>query len=116
MKPGPSYTGKRRYGFAKTGQTIINAPDGKIIRLYVDDEPFDLSKVNLLSYERVLDMRTGIVEREVVWEKFSGKQIRIKSRRLVSFVHRHIAAIEYEVTLLNADAPVVLSSELTHAP
>ena len=57
------------FGFAKTGQTIINAPDGKIIRLYVDDEPFDLSKVNLLSYERVLDMRTGIVEREVVWEK-----------------------------------------------
>ena len=104
------------FGFAKTGQTMLNAPDGKIIRLYVDDEPFDISKVNLLSYERVLDMRTGIVEREVVWEKFSGKQIRIKSRRLVSFVHRHIAAIEYEVTLLNADAPVVLSSELTHPP
>jgi alpha,alpha-trehalose phosphorylase len=112
----PIVYGEEAFGFARTGQTIINAPDGKIIRLYVDDEPFDLSKVNLLSYERVLDMRTGIVEREVVWEKFSGKQIRIKSRRLVSFVHRHIAAIEYEVTLLNADAPVILSSELTHPP
>ncbi len=112
----PIVYGEEAFGFAKTGQTIINAPDGKIIRLYVDDEPFDLSKVNLLSYERMLDMRTGIVERNVVWEKFSGKQIRIKSRRLVSFVHRHIASIEYEVTLLNADAPVVLSSELTHPP
>ena len=112
----PITYGEKAYGFAKTGQTIINAPDGKIIRLYVDDEPFDLSKVKLLSYERVLDMRTGTVDREVVWEKFSGKQIRIRSRRLVSFVHRHIAALVYEVTLLNADAPVVLSSELTIAP
>ncbi len=112
----PIVYGEDAYGFAKTGQTMINAPDGKIIRLYVDDEPFDVSKVNLLSYERVLDMRTGMVERELVWEKFSGKQIRIRSRRFVSFVHRHIAAIEYEVTLLNADAPVVLSSELVLAP
>ncbi|MBN1533355.1 MAG: glycoside hydrolase family 65 protein [Spirochaetes bacterium] len=108
----PIVYGEKAFGFAKTGQTIVNAPDGKIIRLYVDDEPFDLSKVKLLDYQRVLDMRTGTLDRHAVWEKFSGKQIRITSRRLVSFVHRHIAAIVYEVTLLNADAPIVLSSEL----
>ena len=30
------------YGLARTGQTIVNATDGSIIRLFVDDEPFDL--------------------------------------------------------------------------
>ena len=27
------------YGFATTGQTIVNAPDAKLMKLYVDDEP-----------------------------------------------------------------------------
>ena len=31
------------FGFARVGQTIVNAPDAKIIRLYVDDEPFVLA-------------------------------------------------------------------------
>lgn len=100
------------YGFAKTGQTILNVTDGKIIRLYVDDEPFFLPTATLLEYERALDMAAGTLDRTLVWEMPSGKQIRITSRRLASFRHRHLAAISYDVTVLNADAPVVISSEL----
>jgi len=110
----PIVHGEDAFGFAKTGQTLVNAPDGKIIRLYIDDEPLDISKVNLIHYQRVLDMRAGTLDREIIWEKHSGKRIRIRSRRLVSFVHRHLAAIAYEVELLNADAPIVLSSEVVY--
>ena len=49
------------YGYAKTGQTIVNAPDGTVIRLYVDDEPFDLALATLVNYDRTLDVRTGIL-------------------------------------------------------
>ena len=87
----PITYGESAFGFAKTGQTMVNAPDAKIIRLYVDDEPLDVSKVRLLSYERVLNMRAGMVQRELMWEKHSGKRILVESRRLVSFPHRHIA-------------------------
>jgi len=100
------------HGYASTGQTIVNTPDGTLIRLYVDDEPFDLARATLVEYERALDMRTGLLERDVTWETGSGKRIRVRSRRLVSFEHRHIAAVSYEVTLLNAAAPIVISSEL----
>ena len=102
------------FGYATTGQTIVNAPDGTLIRLYVDDEPFDLAQATLVNYERTLNMRTGILERDVTWEKGSGKRTRVRSRRLVSFEHRHVAAVSYEVTLLNADAPIVISSELVY--
>ncbi|HEU4689312.1 MAG TPA: glycosyl hydrolase family 65 protein [Vicinamibacterales bacterium] len=102
------------HGYARTGQTIVNAPDGTLIRLYVDDEPFDLERATLVHYERAVNMRTGILERDVTWEKGSGKRIRIRSQRLVSLEHRHVAALSYEVTLLNADAPIVLSSELVY--
>lgn len=100
------------HGLAKAGQTMLNVTDAKVIRLYVDDEPFYLPTANLVRFRRVLDMKAGILERDLVWEMPSGKRVAIRSRRLVSFEHRHLAAIDYEVTLLNADAPVVLRSEL----
>src|SRR5262249_37221677 len=50
--------------------------------------------------------------RELLWETPSGKRILIKSRRLISLQQRHLAAISYEVTVLNAGAAVVISSEV----
>src|SRR5215468_2746498 len=101
------------YGFAKTGQTILNVTNSKIIKLFVDDEPFWLPNANLLRYDRRLNMKSGTLDREILWETPAGKQVLITSRRLVSFANRHVAAISYRVTLLNAAASLVLSSEMT---
>ena len=108
----PIVYGEEAYGFAKTGQTILNVTDSKIIKLFVDDEPFWLPKANFLRYDRRLNMQSGTLDREILWETPAGKQVLITSRRLVSFVHRHVAAISYRVTLLNAEAPVVIASEM----
>ena len=108
----PIVYGEEAYGFAKTGQTICNVTDSKIIKLFVDDEPFWLPHANLLSYDRRLNMKSGTLDREILWETPAGKQVLIRSRRLVSFVDRHVAAISYCVTLLNAEASVVISSEM----
>ena len=108
----PIIYGEDAYGFARTGQTIVNITDSRIIKLYVDDEAFYLQRATLLSYDRRLNMKEGTLDREILWETPSGKQVSIKSRRLVSFEHRHLAAIFYEVTVLNATAPVVISSEM----
>jgi alpha,alpha-trehalose phosphorylase len=108
----PIVYGEEAYGFAKTGQTMLNVTDSKIIKLYVDDEPLFLPYANLLSYDRTLDMQSGVLEREILWETPAGKRVLITSRRLVSFEHRHLAAISYEVSLLDASAPVVISSEM----
>jgi alpha,alpha-trehalose phosphorylase len=108
----PIVYGEDAFGFAKTGQTICNVTDSKIIKLFVDDEPFWLPAAQLLSYDRRLNMRAGTLDRTVLWETPSGKQVSIKSRRLVSFANRHVAAISYCVTLVNAQAFVVISSEM----
>jgi alpha,alpha-trehalose phosphorylase len=108
----PIVYGEEAYGFAKTGQTICNVTDSKIIKLFVDDEPFWLPDAKLLSYDRRLNMKSGTLDREILWETPAGKQVLITSRRLVSFTDRHVAAISYRVTLLNAQAFVVISSEM----
>jgi alpha,alpha-trehalose phosphorylase len=71
-----------------------------------------LPKANILSYDRRLNMKSGTLDREIRWETPAGKQVSIASRRLVSFANRHVAAISYRVTLLNADAAVVIASEM----
>src|SRR6516165_1893512 len=109
----PIVYGEEAYGFAKTGQTICNVTDSKIIKLFVDDEPFSLPDANLLKYDRRLNMKSGTLDREILWETPAGKQVLITSRRLVSFANRHVAAISYNVTLLNATASLVISSEMT---
>jgi alpha,alpha-trehalose phosphorylase len=110
----PIAYGESAFGFARVGQTIVNVPDAKIIRLYVDDEPFDLSSARIRRFERALDMRAGTLDRQVLWETPAGRQLLIESRRLVSFHEKHVAAIVYRVTVLNARAAIVLVSEIAH--
>jgi alpha,alpha-trehalose phosphorylase len=108
----PIVYGEEAYGFAKTGQTIFSVTDSKIIKLFVDDEPFWLPNANLLRYDRRLNMKSGTLDREILWETPAGKQVLITSRRLVSFPNRHVAAISYRVRILNAAASLVISSEM----
>lgn len=100
------------YGFAKTGQTIVNVPDAKLMKIYVDDEPLLLAEADLEHYERSLDMRDGVLRREVVWTTPSRKQVRIRTSRMVSFTERHLAVMEIEIEMLRGDAPVVVSSQI----
>jgi alpha,alpha-trehalose phosphorylase len=98
--------------FAKTGQTIVNVPDAKLMKLYVDDEPLLLREADLEHYERVLDFRTGISHRELIWTTPAGKRLRVRSERMVSLEHRHLAVLRFEVEMLEGSAPLVISSQL----
>src|SRR5690348_15364659 len=53
------------FGYPESGQTVLNVTNGKLIRLLVDDEPFDLRYGQLVHHERVLDLRHGVLRRHV---------------------------------------------------
>ncbi len=100
------------YGYPEAGQTAVNVTNGKVIRLLVDDEPFDVRFGELESHERVLDFRAGVLRRRVQWCSPVGQRVRITSVRLVSFVQRAVAAVVYEVEPLDEPARLVVQSEL----
>jgi alpha,alpha-trehalose phosphorylase len=101
------------YGLARVGQTIVNVPDACIVELYVDDEPLVVATARMPEYRRMLDMRNGVLTRELVWATPSGKHARVRSTRLVSFEHRHVLAVSYDVTL-DRRAPIVLRSRVVN--
>src|SRR5579883_1238779 len=86
------------YAYPESGQTVINVTDGKIIRLLVGDEPFDV--------------RNGVLRRNVRWTTPTGRTVKVSSTRMVSFTQRAISAICYEVEPIDAPLRVVVQSEL----
>jgi alpha,alpha-trehalose phosphorylase len=100
------------YGYPESGQTVVNVTDGKLIRVLVNDEPLDVRYGELHSHERLLDFRAGTLTRSLDWESPAGQRVRVRSRRIVSFVQRAVAAIEYIVEPVDSAARFVIQSEL----
>ena len=99
------------YGYPEDGQTVVNVTNGKIIRLLVDDEPFDVRYGQLHSHERVLDLQAGTLTRTADWTSPAGKRVKVRSTRLVSFTQRAVAAVEYVVEAVDP-VRVIVQSEL----
>jgi alpha,alpha-trehalose phosphorylase len=108
----PLQYGESGYGFAEDGQVVVNVTDGKIIRLLVEDEPFDVHRGTLHSHERTLDFRTGLLERRAHWTSQAGDTVIVTSRRLVSFDLRSVAAIEYTVEAVDRPLRIAVQSNL----
>ncbi|GAA4827345.1 glycoside hydrolase family 65 protein [Actinomycetospora corticicola] len=103
------------FGFPEENQTLVNVPNGKLIRLLVDDEPLDVRYGQVHDHQRTLDMRSGILTRHVEWTSPNGQRVDVTSQRLVSFSQRAVAAISYAVTIpedSESDALLVIQSEL----
>jgi alpha,alpha-trehalose phosphorylase len=100
------------YGRPESEQTVINVTNGKLIRLFVDDEPFDVRYGRLDSHERMLDFRAGVLTRRAEWVSPVGGSVRVTSTRLVSFPHRALAAVCYEVEPLSGRQQLSVQSEL----
>ena len=100
------------FGYPEEGQSIINVTNGKLIRLLVDDEPFDVRYGALVEHERVLDLRAGTLVRTAHWRSPAGKEVRVRSTRLVSLTQRSVAAIEYIIEPVDAYTLITVQSEL----
>ena len=101
-----------QYGSPESSQTIVNVTNGKLIRLLVDDEPFDVRYGELRVHDRVLDFRAGTLTRTTEWTSPARRTIRVVSQRFVSLTHRAIVGISYELEPLDGPANVVVQSEL----
>ena len=102
----------RGYADPESDQVMIGVTDGTRIRLVVEGEPLDVRVGDVLEHERVLNLRSGMLQRGLHWRSPGGHQVRVRSRRLVSLQYRELAAIEYEVEAVDGPLALTLHSEL----
>lgn len=89
------------YGYSSRNQAMLNVTDAKLVELSIEGYAFHLNSGKILRYARTLDMRTGILHREVEWESPAGHRVLLQIRRMVALQHKHLAAVDYKVTALN---------------
>jgi hypothetical protein len=100
------------FGYPEAGQTVVDVTNGKVLRLMVNDELFDVRYGQLIDHERILDLRAGTLERRVHWCSPAGRQVKLVSTRLVSLAQRSVAAIEYVVEAVDEFVRITVQSEL----
>ena len=76
---------------------LPNAADVTNIELTLDGERFDLTQGSILDYRRSLNIRTGLLSREVRWRSPAGRVYALCFERVVSLRRLHSIAMKVTV-------------------
>lgn len=77
-------------GFATRFCFMVNTVDWLYTRIRIDGELLDPARSKIISFKRTLDMKKGMLTREMVWETGSGKQIKLEFQRFLSMVNPNL--------------------------
>ncbi|MGI6149127.1 MAG: glycoside hydrolase family 65 protein [Firmicutes bacterium] len=91
---------------------LPNLPDWVEVSILLNGEELDLTQGQVLQYRRVLDLKGGVLTREVVWESPQGRRTALRFRRFVSLANVHLVGISIAVTPENYDGPIEFRSAL----
>lgn len=101
------------YGRVIENEDLVNLPNWLPLNFRISDAPwFDLSQVNLLAFRQVLDMRSGVLRREIRFKDASARETTVREQRIVHMQYPHLAAIRLELVAENWSGPVAIRSAL----
>ena len=111
---GVYYPDKTRVGWWKNGYPeyfakVLNAPSWIDIKIKIGGQVLDLEQCKVENFVRVLDMKTGLLQRTFTATLRDGKKISVDARRFCSMADGEIGAIRYEITALNFTGDMVIT-------
>jgi maltose phosphorylase len=114
---GVYYPDKTRVGWWKNGYPeyfakVLNSTNWIGLRIVIDEEDLDLNQVKVSDFVRELNMKEGYLQRSFKAELRDGKLLHVQSTRFVSIVDKEIGAIKYEITPLNFNGTLEVTSYL----
>ncbi|MCH2199656.1 MAG: family 65 glycosyl hydrolase domain-containing protein [Flavobacteriales bacterium] len=109
---GIYYPDKTRVGWWKNGYPeyfakVLNSTNWIGIRVVIDGEELDLAQAKVISFQRELDMRRGLLSRIFVAELSNGNQVKVNAERFCSMADNECAAIRYSLKMVKGDAAKV---------
>jgi maltose phosphorylase len=114
---GIYYPDKTRVGWWKNGYPeyfakVLNAVNWIGLHIRINGELLDLNKAEILGFERVLDMKRGLLERRFTARLANGNEISAEAIRFYSLAEDEIGAMSYAVKAENFDGIVSIESYL----
>ncbi len=114
---GVYYPDKTRVGWWKNGYPeyfakVLNAPRWIGIGIRIDQQRLDLAIAQVEQFQRVLDMRKGVLTRRFVATLADGKRVEVACCRFCSMARGEVGAISYTLTPLNFSAVAELTLDV----
>lgn len=115
---GVYYPDKTRVGWWKNGYPeyfakVLNAPNWIGINVTINGEDLDLANCkDVKNFLRELNMKEGWLSRTFEATLHNFIEIKVETKRFLSLDMDEVGAIQYNVTLLNNDAQVIMSPYL----
>jgi beta-phosphoglucomutase len=95
---------------------LVNCPDWLPLLVIVDGDRFRLDQGEILSYERRLDLRRGVLSRSVRWKSPSGKVVDLVFERFASLADEHVLALKCQITPIEQDCVIEVQASLNGYP
>lgn len=95
---------------------LVNCPDWLPLVIVVGGDRFSLDSGKILGYERQLDLRWGIVSRNVLWRSPNGHTVYLQFERMTSMADEHVLVLRCQVTPIDFEGEIEVEASFNTQP
>ncbi|MDZ7966914.1 MAG: beta-phosphoglucomutase [Nostoc sp. DedSLP03] len=95
---------------------LVNCPDWLPLIVIVNGDRFRLDRGEILSYDRQLDLRHGLLIRAVRWRSPSGNTIDISFERFASLADPHVLGLRCHLTPIDFEGLIEVQASINGYP
>jgi kojibiose phosphorylase len=91
---------------------LVNLPDWTALEVVIDGERFSMARGEVTSYRRVLDLKSGLLRREVSWTSPAGVKVDLCFERFASLAEQDVGMVRVTVMPVDEPAPIEIRAAL----
>jgi kojibiose phosphorylase len=95
---------------------LANCPGWLPLAVFVGGERFRVDQGQLIGYRRRLDLKRGLLSRDIRWRSPAGRTVELHWERLASLADPNVLAIRCQVTPLDFEGQVEIQASLNGYP
>jgi beta-phosphoglucomutase len=95
---------------------LANCPNWLPLSISVEGEEFRLDRGELVSYQRQLDLRRGVLSRTLRWRSPKGKTLDIACERFASQADQHVLALRCHITPVGCEGDFKVQAGIDGTP
>jgi beta-phosphoglucomutase len=91
---------------------LANLPNWLDCRLTVNGRSFRMDQGGLLFFQRRMDLRQGVLQRDVRWRSPDGVVVDLTFERFISYAHEHLSGLRLLVTAVDQPCQITVESSI----
>ncbi len=95
---------------------LVNCPDWLSLVIVVAGDRFRLDEGKVLDYQRQLDLRWGLLSRDVLWRSPLGHTVHLHFERMISMADEHVLVLRCQVTPVDFSGAISVEASLNGYP